>query len=105
MRLELSEDVADIENTTSSDAQIKGFIGIPDDTRPRRYLDIIGHQGTRIPANLLQVIVSNLGTKLDNDADDIMRLIAKTLEEVKPSRPWKQRIVLGCWAVSCLFKN
>lgn len=38
--------------------------------------------------------------QLDNDADDVMRLIAKTIREVPPSyRPWNQRIVLGCWAV------
>jgi len=38
--------------------------------------------------------------KLDTDADDVMRLIAATLEEVKPSRAWNERVVLGCWAVS-----
>ena len=40
--------------------------------------------------------------KLDNDADDVMRLIAKTIEETNPSpnRPWRERILLGCWAVS-----
>jgi hypothetical protein len=27
-------------------------------------------------------------------------LIAATLEEVKPSRAWNERVVLGCWAVS-----
>lgn len=39
-----------------------------------------------------------LDIKLDNDADDIMRLIASTIKEVTPSKPWNQRIVLGCWA-------
>jgi phosphatidylglycerol phospholipase C len=37
--------------------------------------------------------------KLNNDADDIMRLIASTIAEVKPSRPWNERVTLGCWAV------
>jgi hypothetical protein len=41
-----------------------------------------------------------LDIKFDIDADDVMRLIASTLAEVKPSRPWSQRVVLGCWAVS-----
>ena len=41
-------------------------------------------------------------TKLDNKADDIFRLIGATLEEVKPSRPWNQRVLLGCWAVCTL---
>jgi hypothetical protein len=40
--------------------------------------------------------------KLDNDADDVMRLIAATLDEVKPSRAWNERVLLGCWAVSVL---
>ncbi len=41
-------------------------------------------------------------SKLDNDADDVMRLIAATLAEVQPSRPWNQRVLLGCWAVRVL---
>ena len=40
-------------------------------------------------------------TKLDNDADDVIRLIATTLAEAKPSKLWNQRVVLGCWAVYC----
>jgi len=41
-------------------------------------------------------------TKLDNKADDVMRLVASTLAEVKPSRPWKERVLLGCWAAKYL---
>lgn len=38
--------------------------------------------------------------QLDNDADEVMRLIAHTISSVPPSpyKPWNQRIVLGCWA-------
>ena len=43
-----------------------------------------------------------LDIKPDNDAEDIMRLIASTIAEVKPSKPWNERIVLGCWAVRSL---
>jgi phosphatidylglycerol phospholipase C len=43
-----------------------------------------------------------LDIKLQDDPDDMMRLIAETLAEVKPTKPWEQRIVLGCWAVSSL---
>jgi hypothetical protein len=39
-------------------------------------------------------------TKLDDNADDLFRLIAATLADIKPSRPWNQRVLLGCWAVS-----
>ncbi|KAH8599389.1 PLC-like phosphodiesterase [Bisporella sp. PMI_857] len=39
-----------------------------------------------------------LDIKLDNNKDDVMRLIADTLAEVKPTRPWNQRVLLGCWA-------
>lgn len=45
-----------------------------------------------------------LDIKLDNDADDIMRLIASTIASVKPSpkRRWEERIVLGIWAAKYL---
>ncbi|CAD6442541.1 2ee8710c-0190-46e5-bca8-405a333a12f4 [Sclerotinia trifoliorum] len=43
-----------------------------------------------------------LDIKLDNNADEIMSLIASTIEEVKPTRPWNQRILLGCWAAKYL---
>lgn len=37
--------------------------------------------------------------KLDNNAEDVMRLIASTIAEVKPSKAWEGRVLLGCWAV------
>lgn len=45
-----------------------------------------------------------LDIKLDNNADDIMRLISTTIAEVEPSpsRPWNERIVLGIWAAKYL---
>ncbi|KAF1962142.1 tubulin-domain-containing protein [Byssothecium circinans] len=45
-----------------------------------------------------------LDIKLDNNADDVMRLIASTIFSVSPSptRPWQSRIVLGCWAAKYL---
>ncbi|EFQ96026.1 hypothetical protein PTT_03589 [Pyrenophora teres f. teres 0-1] len=45
-----------------------------------------------------------LDIKLDNDADDLMRLIGDTIRSVRalPSRPWQKRIVLGCWAAKYL---
>lgn len=45
-----------------------------------------------------------LDIKLDNDADDIMRLIASTIASVSPSphRRWEERIVLGAWAAKYL---
>lgn len=41
--------------------------------------------------------------KLDDNADDVIRLIATTIAEVNPSKPWNQRILLGCWAVCFHF--
>lgn len=39
-----------------------------------------------------------LDIKVDNNNDDVMRLIAKTLASVDPGqRPWNQRVVLGIW--------
>ncbi|KAJ4404653.1 hypothetical protein N0V91_005803 [Didymella pomorum] len=45
-----------------------------------------------------------LDIKLDNNADDVMRLISETIRSVRPSpsRPWQSRIVLGCWAAKYL---
>ncbi|KAF2269866.1 PLC-like phosphodiesterase [Lojkania enalia] len=45
-----------------------------------------------------------LDIKLDNDPDDVMRLIGSTIRSVQssPSRPWSSRIVLGCWAAKYL---
>ncbi|GAB7347658.1 hypothetical protein MBLNU459_g4524t1 [Dothideomycetes sp. NU459] len=45
-----------------------------------------------------------LDIKMDNDPDDIMRLIASTIASVAPSsnRPWQSRVVLGCWAAKYL---
>jgi hypothetical protein len=42
--------------------------------------------------------------QLDNNADDVMRLIGETIRSVPPSasRPWQSRIVLGCWAAKYL---
>lgn len=45
----------------------------------------------------------NIQTKLDEQADDLLRSIAATLRDVdvKVSRcPWNQRVLVGCWAVS-----
>lgn len=43
-----------------------------------------------------------LDIKLDNDADKVMCLIGETIRSVAPSanRAWKDRVVLGVWAVS-----
>jgi glycerophosphoryl diester phosphodiesterase len=41
-----------------------------------------------------------LDIKLDNNPDQVMRLIAETLADVEPSTMLEKRIVLGIWAVS-----
>ncbi|KAH7380452.1 PLC-like phosphodiesterase [Phaeosphaeria sp. MPI-PUGE-AT-0046c] len=45
-----------------------------------------------------------LDIKLDNNADDVMRLIGDAIRSVPPSpdRPWQNRIVLGIWAAKYL---
>ncbi|RVX68045.1 hypothetical protein B0A52_08456 [Exophiala mesophila] len=44
-----------------------------------------------------------LDIKIDNNADDVMRLIAKTLASIDPGiRPWKERVVLGIWVAKYL---
>ena len=44
-----------------------------------------------------------LDIKLDNNADDVMRLIGETIRNApQPTRPWNQRIVMGIWAAKFL---
>jgi hypothetical protein len=45
---------------------------------------------------------ANSSMKMDNNSDDVMRLIAATLHEVKPSpkKIWADRVLLGIWSVS-----
>lgn len=44
-----------------------------------------------------------LDIKIDNDANDVIRLIAKTIKSVDSGpRKWNQRVVLGVWAVRYL---
>lgn len=40
--------------------------------------------------------------KDDSHAEDVFRLIASTLAEVKPTRPWNQRVLVGCWTAKYL---
>lgn len=42
-----------------------------------------------------------LDIKVDNDADDIIRLIGETLRAVGGSAKfWGRRVVLGCWTLA-----
>lgn len=53
--------------------------------------------------SLMQALVGDKATQktFDDYADDLYRSIALTLADAKPSsRPWNQRIVVGCWGVS-----
>lgn len=51
----------------------------------------------------LQHIWILLDIKLDNNADNVMRLIAETLASVNPgTNPWQNRVVLGIWAAKYL---
>ncbi|TVY17501.1 Phosphatidylglycerol phospholipase C [Lachnellula arida] len=54
--------------------------------------------------SLMEVLMCNKTAlaKVDNYADDLFRRIAATLADVKSSRPWNQRILVGCWAAKYL---
>jgi phosphatidylglycerol phospholipase C len=41
-----------------------------------------------------------LDIKIDDDANDLLGAVARTLDDVPGTQPWDQRIVLGCWNVS-----
>ena len=44
-----------------------------------------------------------LDIKLDNNAENVMRLIRETIDSVQSNeRAWENRIVLGCWAAKYL---
>ncbi|KAM3066800.1 hypothetical protein ACMFMG_011869 [Clarireedia jacksonii] len=43
-----------------------------------------------------------LDIKLNNNADDIIRLIGEAIRGVEANRPWNQRILLGCWTAEYL---
>lgn len=64
-----------------------------------RFLDLLEY----IAQPGLEHIWLLLDIKIDNDNDDVMRLIAKTLASVNPGqRPWNERIVLGIWTAKFL---
>ncbi|EED12103.1 glycerophosphoryl diester phosphodiesterase, putative [Talaromyces stipitatus ATCC 10500] len=54
--------------------------------------------------SLMQALVGDKDVQktFDDYADDLHRSIAVTLADVKPSRPWNQRVVVGCWAAKYL---
>lgn len=58
-----------------------------------RLLDLLRYLNT--PG--LEDIWALLDIKLDDEATTMITLIARTLQEVKPIRPWNERIMLGCW--------
>lgn len=61
-----------------------------------RLLDLLRYLNT--PG--LEDIWVLLDIKLDDEATTMITLISRTLQEVKPIRPWSERIMLGCWNVS-----
>lgn len=61
-----------------------------------RFSDLLEYLGAPEQENIWLL----LDIKMDDDAEEMMRLIAETLAEVTPSRVWKERVILGVWAVS-----
>jgi phosphatidylglycerol phospholipase C len=41
-------------------------------------------------------------SQLDDDPVELMAAIARDLDSVQAPVPWNQRIILGCWNVSCI---
>lgn len=74
-------------------------IAIPHEPMPRLMdlLNYLAHPGMEHLWLLLDI-------KLDNNADDITRLIGSTIANAKQSsgKPWSERIILGVWAAKYL---
>ncbi|WPH02340.1 Hypothetical protein R9X50_00520300 [Acrodontium crateriforme] len=103
----------------SHDATLKRCFGRPDKIIDRNWDEIKDARTVAAPhepmprlidllvylaAPRLEDIWLLLDIKLDNDADDIMRLIGSTIASVAPpeTKPWTERIVLGAWAAKYL---
>ncbi|EON64021.1 hypothetical protein W97_03251 [Coniosporium apollinis CBS 100218] len=69
---------------------------------PRQHMPRLLDLLTYLASPGLEEIWLLLDIKLDNDADDVMRLIAKTIQSVRPSKAWNKRVVLGIWAAKYL---
>ncbi|KAL8864578.1 MAG: hypothetical protein Q9198_009775 [Flavoplaca austrocitrina] len=99
----------------SHDATLKRCFGKPDKIIDRDWAYVSEQRTIQAPheqmprlVDLLEYLAAPgnektwllLDIKIDNDSDDIMRLMAKTIEETSPNprSPWDRRIVLGCWA-------
>ncbi|KAF2721910.1 PLC-like phosphodiesterase [Polychaeton citri CBS 116435] len=104
----------------SHDATLKRCFGRSEKVIDLEYEEIAQHRTTAKPhvpmprlKDLLEYLAQPgleeiwllLDIKLDNDADDIVRLIGETIASVRPSseqHPWSSRIVLGLWAAKYL---
>ncbi|KAL8689965.1 MAG: hypothetical protein Q9218_004481 [Villophora microphyllina] len=99
----------------SHDATLKRCFGKPDKILERDWAYISEQRTIQTPhepmprlADLLEHLALPgkehvwllLDIKIDNNADDIMRLMAATIASIPPhpDSPWHMRIVLGCWA-------
>ncbi|KAL8918090.1 MAG: hypothetical protein Q9172_005562 [Xanthocarpia lactea] len=99
----------------SHDATLKRCFAKPDKIIERDWAYISEQRTTQAPheqmprlVDLLEYLAAPgnektwllLDIKIDNDANDIMRLMAEAIRDVPPSpkNPWDRRIVLGCWA-------
>ena len=77
--------------------------------RASAYLVTVRHKGTLLGRSNCLVYTHQpkwklTSIQLDNDAATVMRVIALTIASVAPAptKPWDQRIVLGCWAAKFL---
>ncbi|KAI9767058.1 MAG: hypothetical protein M1839_004648 [Geoglossum umbratile] len=75
----------------------------PHERMPRLH-DLLEYLATPGLEDIWLMLDIKPGVKVDNDAHDIIRLIAKTIQQVPPSsdKPWEERINLGCWVTKYL---
>lgn len=90
---------AKVIDTTWSEIERMRTIAEPHVSMPRLQ-DLLEYLATEADDQWLL-----LDIKLDNDAEDIMRLMSEVVNSVEPSaerKGWKDRIVLGIWAAKYL---
>jgi len=102
VRLGVSRLDTDTEEAVLPDAPAIGSAAVPRRARPGGQMAAVRHQGW-YPALVSLLVTSSqlltISAQRDDIPEELIRRTAETLASVPTSRPWRERIVLGCWDV------